>query len=702
MDIVTLRVFNKLHKLALTEQDLTEIEEEQKHRERTGVYVQAVRKNGVAVCVSHDEKHRIVISTIPRAVPKCRILLKTLITFDVPEQIYLLHRIGQYRSLDTQVSHTANNLEELKERLFDRFTDEFPKELGGEYDDAYGNADERRKADEKKPDLVQEQLKALYWVFGQEYDEAVVGSRLNVERIIKVWQLKNKRVALIQEKECQEVRVGGLCNNYRNIDRITYRIRTFFPKHKEYNYVSEGREVGFSNNDDFGDLWLDDNLVEKVPPDEFLTCQRLAKLKSFWFLTADLYISLRREIRGIQLSRRRAEEAQETKQVLADNIRKLFDKGQEIVRQGIIITQESFSYEGITVSGDDITEYITRRNVAFLEQPNFRDILDGYIEDLLVSSRISSYYPIAREISFLRGKKEFQVGNVSIRVEVADRGRMTVNGFRIAKEEIEEVLKEAINYGTQQEFDSFLEATQKVSLKLRKVLQKGYFTFGVELNQNNDCELKLPEDKMQLAIKVVREKDKNYVVVKGRKFCIKNIQSFNNLNVLDSRSSWHYEGSQLQKVVVQLHKAVHNLTAEDISTLISEGISNYRKVVAEQRRIEKEKTARSEEFLAHAARITKATLKDKCYFVKGLSGTEYSVNPETLQTWKGTGEAKEYLCILDEKSDNGTAWGKKDITAKRLLMLSQDLKVARQVYDDGDHNDKHWLEILEKAVVVAE
>jgi len=686
----------------MTEQEFLDIEEEQKHTERTGLYISAVKK-GYCVCVSHDEKHRIIIKKIQHGdqLPpaQSRILLKTLITFsDLPEQIYLLHQIAQYRSLDDEIKHIANSLSQLKDRILLRFTDKYPKELGAMYDEVFSSGYEREKAKKGKPKVVVDQLKAIYWLFGEEYEDVDIHSRLNVARIVKVWQKKNKRVALFQEKECWALRNGGFVNNYQDVDRVTYGIRVFTPKDKEYNYVCAKREVGLTQNSEYSEVWLSDELFERVQPDELEIIQKNVSEET-WLLSANDYFDMRKNVRTERLNRRRTEEYKEVQETLMMNIEEQFSKG-SVTRKGIIFTKKSFSAHGISVKGDDIKKFLVQSNIIQLEEPAFNTILDSYIEHLLEIKTDYNYYPHNREMSFLRGKKQVQVGIIKI-VICGETRRISVNNYRISRDEVEEVLKRVINYKTQEEYNNFLSETQKVSLKLKNILERGYFQFEVALNRNDDCELKLPENNMVLAIPVIRENHKNYVLIQKKKYSIKNISSFLKLNVMGDRYMWHYEGNPLQKLIVQLHKAVHNFSAQSIGQLIREGIRNHRLLVKEELRSTKEKTQRSEEFVKNAIRLSGAQKIKDGYVVEGLSGVEYSINANTLAVYTvKNGEADEYLCIIDEHTDTETAWGKKDALAKRLLMLSKDLKVAREIYDNGDQMDQHWLKIIGEYVEV--
>lgn len=108
MDINALRVFDSIHSLSITEEEFADLENEQKHTERTGLYIRCI-KYCYSICVSHDENHKIIIREMKKEFPTpSRVLFKTLITFDeLPEDIYTLHAIAQYRALDTDMKFRA-------------------------------------------------------------------------------------------------------------------------------------------------------------------------------------------------------------------------------------------------------------------------------------------------------------------------------------------------------------------------------------------------------------------------------------------------------------------------------------------------------------------------------------------------------------------------------------------------------------------
>ena len=624
-----------------------------------------------SVCVCNDEEAKIKIIDIANS-KKGRVLFKTLITFEPPEELFTLHSIFQYKACDSEIKRKADNLEELKECMFQRMADGYPKQLGAIYNDAYGGYDERKKAERYKHDIVVNQLKAIYWVFGEEYKDEKFSSRLNVDTIVKVWEHKNKRVALFQETECIEVPIGGLFNGKRDVDRVLFKIKSYTPKDKEYDYVDVGREVGLcENHSDYDEIWISDELQGKVVED-FAIIQSIAKKLDFWLLTPDKYAEIQKEIVNLNNNERREEVQRQARNMLQENIQKQFETN-KVVRHGITFTKKYFEYEDIKVSGDCMDEYLVRSQVLLAANPDFVRMLKNYITYILEYHNDSW----SGKIKMKQGNIFLKIRNIDILVFSSSKG-VWINKIRINKDEIEEVIFNAINFKTQKAYDKFLEETSRVSLKLKRVLEKGVFEFDIRLSRSYDYDRGVDkEQKIILAIPVIRENNKNCIVIKDKKFTIKNTTAFFNLG--KDKHSYRYD-NELDRVITQIYKATNKLTPKDIAELIADGTKRYKKFLKEQAEQEAEKVERSKEFIANAVRITKAVKKGKGWIVKGISGTHYYVDQKcgVYSVNKKTGKTDRYICIVD----GGYAvaeWQVNDRIAKRLLMLSKDLKVADEV-----------------------
>lgn len=715
MDIPTLRVYNELYKFKLTEEEFKDLQREKKDREKRGQYIGCVKKiNGedYVVAVSHDTNHDIIIkrggrTTTPE--PKSRVLFKTMITFkDIPEEVYTLHGIVQYRSLDTEIKYEANNLEELKDRIIDRFSDNYPKGLGEEYDEVEGRTEQRERNEKRKSPLVEKQLKAIYWLFGEEYEEKSFPfySRINVPRIIKVFQRKNRRVAIIQINEEWDRECGGFFKRSRLIKRVFYSIKTFKPKNPQYNYVCPNRELYYSSGRS-KEIWLCDELFEKVNPDELrvMMLEEFEENARFLLLTPDEYEATRRRLRIELIRQRRSSEEKEANNILIKNIEKQFKKG-KVMRHGITFTKKSFSYEGITIKGDDLDKYFIVANTILLEEPNFQHIYEGYIEYLLEIREEYRYYE-RRELPLLKEEKKLCVGKVKITITPTEKRGYLVNDYRISKEDLEEVIKKAINYGNQKTYDDFLSYTSKVCLEFQKALRRGMIEFKIIPESQHHYHYKRKrrdfereEDEFLLALPVKREKGKNYVLIKGEKYGIKNVRALINLAEL---RFYGETDTYLKRTIKQLYKSIRGITPEDIAVLVNEGIIRYKEIKKEEIKQRKELINKSKEFLNYAIKLTKAVKKKGFYLVKGKSGKYYKIDLKggVYLFYKGE---QQHLCLIDLKRERCPVEEaeKNDMIARRLLMLSEDKKVAREVWGSGDRMDKWWLELLGKATAEIE
>ncbi len=704
MDINALRVFNSLYNLKISETEFKDIEEEQKHTERTGLSIKYVRKERF-IAVSHDENHKIIIREHKGDIAlktNSRVLFKTLITFeDLPQEIYSLHQIAQYRALDKDIKFKADNLEEIKDRICDRFSDDYPKELGEGFNDIDSEYSERQKNKKLRPVKVDEQLKALYWLFDEEYKFKDIYSRINVPRIIKVFQRKNRRIALIKTEESWDRGYGF--NQKQHIERTIYKIKTFKPTNPQYNYVCPNRE--FSYMEDRGEVWLDDDLFEKVCSDELYIINNQRTEEGWLLLNANKYDKIKREIKLSLLREQRAEEEKEGKEILEKNIEKQFKKG-KVTRCGITFTKNSFSYEGITIKGTDMDKHLVGHNIIILEQPNFNNIFNDYIEYLLEIRVDYDYYPSTRTMSFLKGNKEIEVNNIKITIQKEKNRCYSVNGFRITKEDLEEVIKKSINFIGQKTYDEYLQQTSRVCLKLQKAIDRGFITFKMIIDETSDIELpklNMPfndDTEIKLSLPIRRKDNKNYLIINKKEYPVKNIVSLicliNGKQTI--RRTSNYEG-YLQRTISQLFKSLKDITPKEIGFIIQEGVKEHKRYLEEKAKLEKETTKRSKEFLEHSIKITKSIKVRGGYIVKGLSGMYYFIDKEGSAWTTKNKKQDEYLCLIDlneEEQAKGQA-GINDTIARRLIMLSKDKKVAKEIWDSGDKMDKIWENLQEVA-----
>lgn len=714
MDLNALQVFNSMYRLRITDREFEAIEEEQKHTERTGLSIKCVKK-GYCICVSHDDKHKILIKEISRdikeelrAVGSSRILFKTLIKFeDLPQEIYTLHRIAQYRSLDENVGYVATNLEELKDRICDRFADRYPKELG-EASDYYrtwqDTEDDIKVKETARQELIIEQLKALFWLFGEDYDSFQGEmARKNIPRIVKVFSRNNRRVAIFQTNEKYERERGMYWGKWLDqVVRTTLKLKTYTPRDERYNYVSPNREVFFGE----AEIWIDDDLFEKLGHAELEILSK--RFSEYAILNADRYNQMKQSIRLEVMSAKRSEQEEEVKEKLVKRIDEQFKKGR-VVRQGIEFTRTSMSYGGVVLKADKLGAFIVGQNIIFQEQPNFTQIYQDYVDSILETD-VSSYYdgtPPKIEIRF-EGKTKISIGKIHITLFKHEKNIFVkMKGsepHRIRKEDMPAVLKSVIDYTEHpQEYDEYLSQTSRVNLRLRKALDEGGLKFELVVDRTADNAIEENCGKMLLTLPLTRRKGKNYVIIRRKEYRVKDTQALFDLG----KESHRYYGEQgrLQRTIKLIYRGIKDISPEIIGRIISQGKREYAKMDARVRAEEEAKVKNSKEFLHNAIRLTNAQKVDGGYIVKGLSATVYFVD-EDGGVWTVRKDGKKwvndkYLCMIDVGTDTSTKWGSNDAIAKRLLALSKDSVAAAEIYQRGDKVDSFWKEIADEVAVEA-
>lgn len=706
MNIDALQVFNALHSLNITEEEFADLEQEQKHTERTGLYIGCIKK-GFSICVSHDQNHKIIIKKIKEGIPTpSRVMFKTLITFDgLPEEVYTLHAIAQYRALDTDIKHRAHNLEELKDRVCDRFVDNHPKTLGEYYEtnnyysDMHSyDEDKRTKWVSAKSVLIDKQLKALFWLFGEDYnkfEKIVKAARRNIARIVKVFERNNRRLAIIHRVDDYDKRRGGGSMYspvwYETVQGSKLMIRCFKPGSKQYDYVDVNREIYLPvEAGEVTEIWLDDDLFEKTRYEELKVLSRRLfadqedEGKRWLLLNADEFNKKQTLIRIEVMSVTRKAQQQQATNDLVKRIDTQFKKG-KVVRQGITFRKNSIECEGIVVRNDKMGEFIMMNKVHLQQEPEFRKIVQDFVCYIL-NINVAHNYNTGKTayLCEFNGEETIDIGKVRLHIE-SRSNNIYINNHRIGKDDLVEIIFKAISFTDQERFDEYLKYSSGVNLALQKALNDGGVSFELTVDITDDNALATKSTKMILSMPIKREKGKNCTTIDGKDFKIQNLKAFLDIGKeIDGIRIGYGGGGYLQRTIKLLYKSIKGITPKDIGLLIKNGEKEYEKI--QNRIIEEnaEKSRRADEFVARAIEVSKAKKIDEGFLVTGISGKVYTVNSETRAVYEAEpDEKKRYVCIVDMSTPTDTEWGKKDALAKRLMMLAHDLKVANEVHTLG-------------------
>lgn len=639
MNIQSLRVFSSMYGLDITEEEFLTIEQEVNSGKR-GIY-NAVRKKGYIVYVDHNNKSTIVIrkSKSDIVIPS-RILCKTMVTFEpLPDEIYTLHSINRYRAQDWKFVYRADNLEELKDRIIDRFTDRYDKELNEE-------------------DIaVQEQ--AIYWLFNQEYTPITKDTRTNISTILKVFENKNRRTAIIKKKLVYTVS-ACMGSGSREEESIHHSVLTFTPADAEYNYVDEGREFG-------EDIWIDDPLTGKVSAEELDIIEKRMS-KGFGLLTTKIYSNIQNELRLEILSAKKRSEESEIKRVVETEAEKQFQKG-KLIRNGVTFTKEYIAYDDMELKGPRIEEFISYNNIITAENTDFNSIVTTYIDFILNRGYAAGRYGMTSNIVYdIKEDIQLTIGKVNLKVSKQGNNYYVwcPRRNRIKKDELPTVLRMALAYDLES-YSKFIENVSSVSLELGKILING-LSFSVKPRQygNNDCDLAKDSQDIFFNLQVTRVKNKNYVKINDKQFYIKDTP-----RLLELKKTLNCDYSSridpLQRMINIISKSIQDISPKEIGDLIKDGKKMYL-----------QKVKRSKEFIKNAVKLASAKIVEDGYIVKGISGKEYFVSND-LKVWEWEKNNKtRYVCIVDVDSERDEA-GVNDCIAKRILALSKDKFIAKEV-----------------------
>jgi hypothetical protein len=642
MDIYSLRVFNEMHGLGITEQELIAIEKET-NNEVTGV-ANMLNRDGYLIYVNHDDKDNIYLKKTTRdLVCPSRILSKILITFEPPAEIFQLHLIAKYHAQDWAYKTQADNLDELKTKIIDRFIDGYDKTI-----------------------QTEEQFKALFWLFDKPYEKVTNKTRNDMSTILKVFEKDNRRLAIIRKHD-EWITKQMFCYN-RERESAEYLAKTYTPKCPEYNYVDEGREFK-------GNVWIDDELLDKISKEELdIIVSKREDNKKFYLLNSKEYANVCNSIRLQLMTAKRQADNEKKEKTVKTKIEKEYKKKGMLVRQGVTFTPQYISYNDLKLEGPMIAEYIEFNRLILADNCDFNSIAAGYVDYILKRELERNCYGeytnkvkigFEHPVSMIIGKVEVNVErhnkNICIKTPVYNR---------IRNDELHQVILYALRFNTQEEYNAFVEDVSNKSLRLIKLLESG-LSFTLKGVKRDDNDLGERGAMFSINLKIIREKNKNYVLVKDKKLQITNIDGLFKLKENGSEYDWRSNYDPVQRAIKILFKCIKGITAPDLSDLIKEGKAGY------DLRIK-----RSNEFIKNAIKLTKARKKANGYIVKGMGDTHYYVGKDTsdrivVYTWVKN-KPDKYICIVDVDSETDEP-GLNDCIAKRLLALNKDMVVANEI-----------------------
>lgn len=371
----------------------------------------------------------------------------------------------------------------------------------------------------------------------------------------------------------------------------------------------------------------------------------------------------------------------------------------------ILFTRESVEYEGVKLEGPNLLQTI-RSNILLDDQVGIYDIYDSLI----------NYYINIMD-SWARDEKvdpsfTIVVNGMSLTcTRKLSTGARRINGVKVNKGELKEVLNRATCHTDLTEYMKFVKTVSKLSLARHKILAVGYpLKLHSKLTQT---EYRNPIPPKQSPRLLFRREGKQYFLIvdeeKGLETEVEFHKAIVALRRLNRRTNNIYlntnqAAAELPSVIKTFCKAPTTTCLVQLpsnrfhvgktvkrtptTTTVSQvtGVTSFKNLKALVSRIMEfniQAIKRSEQLLEQVIKTTEATPavfhNTEGYLVTGKSGTVYFVNEEGRAYNHTTGA---YICIVDSGSSSVVG---KDGLVSRLLALRNDKFLVKSVSTLASH-----------------
>jgi hypothetical protein len=346
-----------------------------------------------------------------------------------------------------------------------------------------------------------------------------------------------------------------------------------------------------------------------------------------------------------------------------------FDKDLKLKINDVMFTATSIDYQGqqLSIKNPDNTYWvkdILTTTMRALDRLNFETVFETYLGMIFSSCCDTNIYarhkdttkPITIEgrignIDFMLEKK------VLTNINGVTSERIYINEVRINKDEIIQVLRRALCFNTQSDFNYFCKEISKCSLKTHRYLYNGI-----------ECH---PYDnflEVTLHIKFILErKVYNYLKVSDRLFKIKDTARFTSLA----------EAQSLMDIInILLNPSViEGITIDDITIIINGAQKDYTTAVEKSEQLLKD-TEKLFKISVEKYPLSDGTVREG-YLIKGKLRTYLLEAKESADGRNGVYEypTGRYICIVD-KSNNQVG---KDKLVNRIFALHNDELIAQEV-----------------------
>lgn len=378
--------------------------------------------------------------------------------------------------------------------------------------------------------------------------------------------------------------------------------------------------------------------------------------------------------------------------VLAQEMREKRQTDREKIRANALKERVSKVTDTIPIIINDIKfysdriEYEDQKFVTSVKtcKSMLRELLRLYGEQRLIFDNFLAYFlGIIRENTLaLKTTTKLStstIGNVEVRFESKSKSSLYyVNDKRINKGELTDILRQALCFDKQDQFDAFVAAVSKCSLFLHDILANG-ITLDIYNEWGGSC--------LTIKLDIVRENNKNYIKIDKKTYQIKNVRTLKN-----KQKKIYHEWTSNGNISYNLS------TGAFLELLANPNIANikdvkiYKAIIKAGQDSFKNAIEKSKKLLESAEKTLKLKLETRQvqgrkrtgYLITGASGKKYFVDADDKSTGAHGAHypvfhmpSGQAICIVDKSSSVNQPG--KDALVNRLFALKNDKFVAREI-----------------------
>ncbi len=362
---------------------------------------------------------------------------------------------------------------------------------------------------------------ALAWIFDTKFNPSVVSSLRDkgsyIGQITNVAEAPNNIRLATSESTYDRRWQGQALDSYVIMANEEHPAYDYLDIHRQYynDVMTTGEELGNKNDDRALPKVFLLNEKVKAPQNEdvFKSIHDRYLSQKVTLVDRDIMDST---IRRLQRKEALSNSEEEQKEKLKDKFLKkldLLDDGKTFSLNGVTLTNDSIEYAGQAIKCDLVNiptllqRYGRYRSVDDL---NFDVISKDFIESINNKFHYTGTNFTATA----------EVGDVSVNIEnkVSDGKNgayrnVYMNGFRVKKDEIGQIISRGLCFKKQDDYDAFIKQVSKCSLEMHSLLDD-----GIEIHVHDNYK----NIKVNFKIPLVRRKNINYIVIDDKEYKVSN------------------------------------------------------------------------------------------------------------------------------------------------------------------------------------